>query len=347
MTPIKSAMLSFGMSGRVFHGPFLHTHSGFELASVWERHEQKAYRVYPNIHSYQTLEALLADDSIELVVVNTPTYCHYEQALAALQAGKHVIVEKAFTTTAAEAASLRDAATKTGKKIAVYQNRRWDSDFLTVRQVIEAGWLGPLNEVSFHFDRYKQALSPKQHKETQNPGAGLLNDLGPHLIDQALCLFGEPEAVFADIRTTRPGSQVDDCFQLLLYYPDFRVELKSGYLVREPLPAYVIHGRWGSFHKTRSDRQEERLLAGETPDAPDWGEEPLSDRGWLHTEFDGKLIREHIPTIKGNYLRFYDGVFNAIRNGSDMPVTAADGLLTMQVIEAARESSRSRKAIPL
>jgi scyllo-inositol 2-dehydrogenase (NADP+) len=202
-------------------------------------------------------------------------------------------------------------------------------------------------EAEFHFDRYKQELSPKPHKETPAPGAGILNDLSPHLVDQALHLFGMPEAVFADLRMTRPGSKVDDYFEILFYYPMLRVRLKAGYQVREPFAAYVVHGRDGSFLKSRGDIQEALLMINQRPNTTDWGTEPVSEQGLLHTEKDGEVIRERIPTLQGNYYDYYEGIYQSIRNNQPIQVTATDGIHVMQIIDACFKSNAERKVIDL
>ena len=190
-------------------------------------------------------------------------------------------------------------------------------------------------------------MSPKQHKETISSGSGILKDLGPHIIDQALCLFGLPRSVFADIRITRKNSLVDDYIDIVLYYPNFRVRLKAGFFVREANPAYVIHGKKGSFLKPRGDVQEDQLKLGKKPNLTTWGTESIEKRGLLHTEIDGKIINEMIPTLQGNYYDFFEGVYYSIINDSIEPVTAADGVAVMQIIEAAIQSSVQRKVIDL
>jgi scyllo-inositol 2-dehydrogenase (NADP+) len=347
MTPIKTAILSFGLSGKAFHAPFIKLHTGFALCGIWERTKSQSSAFYPDARIYRSLEEILADDSIELVVVNTPTATHFDYAKRSLEAGKHVVVEKAFTTTVEEAIALEKLAEQKQKKLSVFQNRRWDSDFKTVTKIVKEGWLGEIVEAEIHFDRFKDELSPKPHKEIPGPGAGILNDLSPHLIDQSLFLFGMPTAVFADLRITRPNSKVDDYFEILLYYPALRVRLKSGYQVREPLPAYSIFGRKGSFLKSRADVQETNLVANQIPNLSDWGTEPASEQGLLHTEKDGTIIREKIPTLQGNYYDYYDGVFRAIREDQPMPVTARDGIRVMQIIDAAVRSNRERRVIDL
>ncbi len=343
MQQIRTALLSFGMSGRVFHAPFIHLHPGLELYGVWERTKSASLEFYPDIKIFRSLEELLADDSIELVIVNTPTNTHFEYTKKVLEAGKHAVVEKAFTTTVAEAIALKQLAEQQHKKISVFQNRRWDSDFKTVKKIVEEGWLGDVTEAEFHFDRYKEELSPKMHKEIPSPGAGILKDLGPHLIDQALFLFGMPDALFADIRITRPVSQVDDYFEMLLYYTDKRVRLKAGYLVREALPSFVVHGHKGSFIKTRADVQESLLVENKKPGGTDWGTEPVSEEGLLHTEKNGTVIKERVHTLQGNYYAYYEGIYHAIANDTNMPVTVQDGINVMRIIEAAVQSSAAGK----
>ena len=347
MSAIKTAILSFGMSGRVFHAPFIALNPGFELAGIWERTKSESLEFYPDIKIYRSLDEILNDESIELVIVNTPTNTHYEYSKKVLLAGKHAVVEKAFTTSIAEAIELEELARSVNKKISVYQNRRWDSDFKTVRKIIEEGWLGNIVEAEIHYDRYRVALSAKLHKEIPGPGAGVLNDLGPHLVDQAICLFGMPLAVYADIRITRPNSLVDDYFELLLNYSDKVVRLKASCLVREPFPSYIIHGLKGSFHKSRTDVQETALLANQKPNLPNWGVEPIEERGYLHTEKDGNIIREKVPTEIGNYGTYYALVEKAIRENKEMPVTAQEGIQVMKIIEAAFKSSELKKQISL
>ncbi|MEJ7586342.1 MAG: Gfo/Idh/MocA family oxidoreductase [Ferruginibacter sp.] len=347
MPPIKTALLSFGMSGKLFHAPFIQAHPGFQLAGAWERSKQLIGDAYPGVTSYPSLEALLADESTGLVVVNTPTGTHYEYARQALLAGKDIIVEKAFTTTVAEAVELKQLAVKVNKNISVSQNRRWDSDFKTVKKIISEGWLGELNEAEIHFERFKTQLSPKPHKEIKSAGAGLLKDLGPHIIDSALCLFGFPGAIFADIRTIRPGSVVDDWFDIVLYYDNLRVRLKGGLLVRESSPGFIVHGTKGSFLKNRTDVQETDLLAGKIPNLTDWGTEPESEQGLLHTEKDGNIIREKVLSLQGNYYDYYDGVYKALTEDKPMPVTADDGINVMRIIESAIQSSNEKRVIAL
>jgi scyllo-inositol 2-dehydrogenase (NADP+) len=348
MQKVKTALCSFGMSGWVFHAPFIHLHDGFELYAVFERTKNLAEEKYPGIKTFRSLEAMLADDAIELVIVNTPNYTHFEYAKLALLAGKHVVIEKPFTNTVAEAEELIALAKKQNKKLSVYQNRRWDSDFKTVQKVVQQKLLGEVVEAEIHFDRYSETLSYKQHKETPGPGAGILYDLGPHLIDQALQLFGMPTAVFADTTNLRPISQVDDYLELILFYNNLRVRLKSGYLVRELLPAYIFHGTKGSFIKPRADVQEIDLQKSKSPAESDWGTEPEEGKGLLHTDKDGQnVIREYISSERGNYMAYYDGLHQALRHDKPLPVSAEDGLKVICIIEAAFKSVEEKNIVQL
>ncbi len=342
MKAIPSVLLSYGMSGRIFHAPFLEIHPGFELVGSYERSQKNIQKAYPGTYSYDSLEEVIQDEDIELIIVNTPIPTHFDYASKALRAGKHVVVEKAFTNSTAEAIELQKIAQEVGKHIFVYQNRRWDSDFLTVKKVYESGQLGDIVEAEFHFDRYNGAKSPKMHKELPGPGAGIIFDLGPHIIDQALYLFGKPTHVFADLRKTRPGTEVDDLFEILLYYPEMRVRLKAGYYFKVPVPAFQLHGKLGSFIKTRSDRQEADLDAGRKPEGDSWGQESPNDFGVIQVDGGNP---ERVPSEKGNFMAFYENVFQTLRGNESPAVGVQEGINSMRVIDAAIESSRAKKVI--
>jgi scyllo-inositol 2-dehydrogenase (NADP+) len=347
MLPVTTALCSFGMSGSVFHAPFIHLNPGFKLYAVWERSKNLAETKYPGVKTYRSLEELLNDDAIELVVVNTPSYTHFDYAKKSLLAGKHVIVEKPFTATADEATELIALADQYNKKISVYQNRRYDSDYKTVKKILDEKWLGDIIEAEIHYDRFNAALSPKLHKEIPGRATGIIYDLGSHLIDQALQFFGMPATLFADLAIFRPHSKVEDYMEILLIYPDFRVRVKGSYFVREPLPSYNMHGRKGSFIKARTDVQEKALQSGATPDSENWGTEPDNEKGLLHTEKDGKVIREYITSLKGNYMEYYDCIFEAIRNNKPVPVTAEDGRNVIHIIEAAYRSNTEKRIVEI
>lgn len=346
--PIRTGLCAFGMSGKVFHAPFLSCLPQFDLAAITERHQKAASAIYPDIISYHSVEDLLADPSLELIIVNTPNITHYEYVKTALELGKNVVVEKPFAATLAQAEELTQLAKAKQRFLVVFQNRRWDSDFLTVQEVIKKGLLGQLIEMEIHYDRYRLMLnSVKKHKEKPDVGVGNIFDLGPHLVDEAIVLFGKPEAVFAIVQSHRPDSLVDDYFDIKLLYPGFTCTLKSSLLAREPLPGYILHGVLGSFIKNRADTQEAQLQAGKQPCSPSWGEEYKADEGLLHTTIDGQDVRQNYPSLPGGYQHFFEKVYASIREGKPSPVPLNDSLLNMQIIEAALESSRKRKIVSL
>ena len=322
-TPIRTALLAYGMSGKLFQAPFLAAHPGFELYAVAERTEARMQHDYPSIRSYRSVAELLADASIELVVVNTPSATHFELASLALRAGKHVLIEKPVATSVAQLQELLALARQQGRHLLAYQNRRWDSDFGSVRRVAESGQLGQLLEAHFRFDRYKPALNVKRFKEEPGPGAGLLADLGPHIIDQAISLFGQPLSAHKTLGRNRPGSQVDDFFSLHLRYPrGLNVWLTSSLLVAAPGPAYVLHGTLGSYVKHRTDPQEAQLLQRCSPLDLSYGHEQPGQEGRLTLAApDGTLITTLDSASPGNYLGLFEAVFQTIRHGAAYPIS--------------------------
>jgi len=344
---IRTALVSYGMSGRVFHAPFIHLNPHFELVGSWERSQKNIEKAYPGTISFSSYEEILIDPSIDLIIVNSPNDTHYEYTKKALLAGKHVVTEKAFTVTEKEALELEALAQKMNKKLAVYHNRRYDADFLTLQKLIQEGSIGDFLDVQISFERYRTTLSPKVHKELPTPGAGVLYDLGPHLVDQALLLSGMPTSVFADIRMTRSVTKVDDYFTLLLYYPTHRILITSGMVFMQQLPAYKVYGTKGCFIKYRADIQEDELLAGKHPSGEDWGKEPESQWGTLSTDHEGSLSSKIIPSLPGNYGQFYALMADAILHNASVPTSAQEGAQIIKVLEAARKSASLKAVVDL
>jgi predicted dehydrogenase len=345
---INAGIASYGMSGKLFHAPFLEAHPHYNLAAIVERHKEESRVKYPNSKLYRSFEELIADKSIQLVVINTPVQTHFEYAKAALNAGKNIVVEKPFTVTASEAQELDDIAK--GKKLflSVYQNRRYDGDFRAIKDVIQENILGTLKEAELRYDRYRTGHSGKDHKEGDKPGAGNLHDLGAHLIDQAIQLFGFPEAVFADVFAMRDNMVANDYFEVLLYYPHpFRVRIKGTVFARESGYAYTIQGENGTFLQQRSDLQEARLQADEIPSLETWIPTPQGFDGILHTIINGEPVRKETRSEMGNYMDYYEEVYQALVNGAPNPVPASDAVLTMRIIDTALQSSKERRVISL
>jgi len=344
---IVTGITSFGMSSKVFHAPLLSFHEGFHLKSVCERTKNEAKGLYPNVNVVRSVEELLNDPEIELVIVNTPDHTHAEYAHKALMANKHVIVEKPFTLHASEGEDLLNLATRKNKLLTVFQNRRWDGDFMTIQKIVKNDLLGRLVEYEASFNRFRNYIQPNTWKEDVTSGTGTLYNLGSHLIDQALVLFGMPESVFADIRILRTDGQVDDFFDVHLYYEDLRVALKASYLVKEPGARYSLNGTHGSFLKCGLDPQEDCLKAGHLPTEPNWGGEPENLWGILNTEKGGLHYKGKVETIPGNYHAFYDNVYEALVNGAELAVKPSEAINVIKIIEAAQKSSESGKVIEL
>lgn len=342
---INAGLASFGVSGQVFHAPFINAHPGIRLHTIVERHGHKSEALYPDAAVVHSFDELIADRHIDLVIVNTPNRLHYEMAFKALKAGKNVIIEKPFTLTSREARQLEEYARLHGQLLSIYQNRRWDGDFLTVKKIIENGWLGELVTYEAHFDRFRQEVKEDAWKESGEPGAGILYDLGPHLIDQALFLFGPPQGVTAAIRKQRQDSKSDDYFKIEMDYPKLKVTLSAGMLVREPGPHFILHGMNGSFVKYGMDPQEAALKQGCPPGGENWGKENPDKFGTLNTEMNGLAVRGKVETIAGSYMNYYDDICHAIMNRRMPAVTAADGIMVMEIIENALKSNQEQKSI--
>jgi predicted dehydrogenase len=342
---IKVGLVGFGMAARVMHAPFLATLPQYTVTTVLERNREESKQLFPDAQIVRSLEALLAAD-IDLVVITTPNDTHLPYTLQALAAGKHVVLEKPFTISSPDAQELIDAAKQSGKVLSVFQNRRYVADFLTIKQILQNELLGPVHEFEAHYDRYRPQPKPNAWREENLPGSGILYDLGPHLIDQALCLFGLPLQITADIRKQRSHSVVDDYFDLRLDYGFTKVILKAGMLVREHGPRYVIHGTEGSFIKNGEDPQEAILKTGQLPVTPDWGSEPEEQYGLLHTTINGEAIREIYPSLQGGFGGYYKNLYETIVNSKPLSEKPEHGYNTIRLIELAFESHLAQATIP-
>ncbi len=329
------AIVGFGLSGRYLQGPFFVSNPAlFRVKTILSvsKNPQKSY----DVQVARTLDEILADAEIDLVSIASPNDTHFDYARRCLLAGKHVLVEKPFTATVAEAQELIALAQHQNKILTVFQNRRFDSDFLTVKKVVENKLLGELLTFEIHFDRYKPILNPKKWKETTGPSSGILYDLGAHIIDQALLLFGKPRSVSGETFRQRQGSDIDDAFEVRLDYGLLKVTLKSSLLVREEGPRYVLHGSKGSFVKYGIDVQEDQLKIGMWPKDRDFGIEPADKWGILNTEINGQHFRGHIETEVGNWSVLFENIYEAIVHGAELLVKPEQILEQLAIIEAVK-----------
>lgn len=345
ITPIKTALASFGMSSKVFHGPLLKVNKGFEVVSILERSREESKDLFPEAAIVRDFQALLDDQDVELVVINTPDVLHYEMARAALEAGKHVVVEKPVTQRSDDAEKLIKLARDKGVVLTVFQNRRWDADFRTVKKVVEEAKFGRLVEFESHFDRYRTYIAPNTWKEEGDEYMGVLYNLGSHMIDQAYVLFGKPDFVTAHLQIVRTGGMVSDYYDIRLQYKGFAALLKCSYLVKDPGPRYTIHGEYGTFHKYGIDPQEAMLKAGNLPQGEDWGAEDSDFWGTLVYEENGEEVEELVESINGNYSVFYDNVYDVIRNKAELFVKPEESLEVLKIMEACLQSNREKRTI--
>ena len=350
MQLVKVGLCAFGMSGKVFHAPFLKQHPGFFISGIVERSKEESKKDYPEVTIYRSVEEMLDNKEIELVVVNTPVQTHYQYVKLCLEAGKNVVVEKPFTINTSEAKELVQFAEAKNLFLSVYQNRRFDRDFLQIQKILSEKKLGDIKEVEIRFDRFRTESSGKDHKENPSKeGSGSLHDLGSHLIDQATQLFGYPEKLFADIFSMKGSSYANDYFEILLYYrDDLRVRLKSSVFIKEDHYAYKIHGNKGSFLQERSDKQESELQNGSMPYFDkDWVKPLDSPDGILIYIDNNAEKRELTWSDSGNYMHYYQQIYEHIVFGYALPSLGREVVQNMKIIDAALESAQQGKVIDL
>jgi predicted dehydrogenase len=343
---INVGLIGFGFAGRTFHAPVIRAVEGLRLVAILQRKGTEVASAYPDVRVARSVEELLASDSIQLVVIATPNVSHFDLARECLLAGRHVVIDKPFAPTYAEAAELVALAEKCGRLLSVYQNRRFDGDFKTLRNLFASETLGRVVLFESHYDRYRLQLRPGAWREQAGPGSGVFFDLGPHLIDQALTLFGAPEAISADIGVERDGAVVDDAFDLTLRYPRLRVLLRGTMLAVKPSPHFLVHGTKGSYVKYGLDPQENALKRGELPEGPNWGKEPEEAWGTLSLAEGDKVTERAVPTQPGDYREYYANVRDAILGKAALAVTPQGALSVMRVLQLARQSSDERRVIP-
>lgn len=329
---IKVGIVGYGLSGRYLQAPFFQSNPDFELKYIVTS-QIIDEKLFPETKATKTIDDLLRDEDIDLISICSPSYTHFEYGKKCLEAGKHVLLEKPVTATFQEAQILFQLANSKGLHLFVYQNRRFDSDFLTVKKVIESGVLGDILSYEAHFDRFKPLLNPKKWKEVLSPANGILYDLGSHLIDQSVCLFGRPSEVSGKVFTQREGSEIDDAFDIYLDYGKTKVTLKSSLMVKNQGPKYTIHGTKGSFVKYGIDVQEEHLVSGKWPISVDFGKEPKAFDGSLVSNISGLGFTGKIETLQGRWSQLFENISDVIQKNQPKFFKDEEILIQMQIIE--------------
>ena len=341
-TPLNVVLVGYGFVGKVFHAPLIQATPGLRLHTVVSRDAGKVHREWPHVQVVAEAHTAFADPAVDLVVIASPNDSHAPLAIAALEQGKHVVVDKPFTVTLQEAREVVTTASRAGRIVSVFQNRRWDADFLTVRRMVEQGALGRIAEYHSHFDRFRPVVQDRW-RERDEPGGGLWYDLGPHLLDQAIQLFGMPDAISVDIARLRDGAHAPDYVHATLRYPTLRAHLHAGALVAGNGLRFAVHGTRGSYLKHGLDVQEDQLRAGVVPGTPGWGVDTRAGEQVL--ERDGHLVADVAHAEVGDYRRYYTGMRDAILQGTPPPVTPQQALNVMRLIELGIRSSEEQRSL--
>ncbi|HEY1994235.1 MAG TPA: Gfo/Idh/MocA family oxidoreductase [Edaphobacter sp.] len=357
---IGVAVIGFGLAGQVFHAPFVSAVPGLRLEAIVQRKGDEAGKAYPSARILRSVNEALKDAKVQLVVVGTPNETHFDLAKQALLAGKHVVIDKPFAATSAEAKELKELAEKQGVVLAPFHNRRWDGDFLTVRRLLAEEAVGRLVTYESHFDRFRPLPRENTWKEGANAANGLLMDLGPHLVDQALTLFGAPVGITASVRKDRDKTDIEDAFDITLEYPAYsgehglRAHCRSSMLACDAAPRFLLHGTKGSFKKYGLDPQEAALVGGaKVPrlGEVEWLAEPESAWGTLTVApvlaGPATLVRTKVKTELGDYRGYYANVRDAINGVAKLAVTPEDGYRTVKLLEMARESWAEKRTLPV
>ncbi|HTF96338.1 MAG TPA: Gfo/Idh/MocA family oxidoreductase [Cellvibrio sp.] len=342
---LNVALCSYGMSGKVFHAPLITAEPRLKLHSILQRNEPTAVADYPHLTIVKSFDELINNPDIDLVVVNTPNEHHYPMTKAALLAGKHVVVEKPFTLHLDEGNELNALALQKKLILSVFQNKRLESDHLDAQKIIQSGELGRIVEVEWHYDRYRTNITHKKWKEDNLPGSGTWFDLGIHMVDSMLCLFGKPDSVFADMRSLRRVEGSTDYFNTIFYYDDMRVLLRSSTYVSEKGATVSIHGDKGSFLKFGQDVQEGQMMRGIIPGMAGWAQPGDDNYGILHTHNNGEAQRKNTPGQRGCYEHYYQNIVDAIMGHAPLAFKPEQSLLGIEVLLAAQKSAAQNSLI--
>lgn len=341
---IRVGLIGYGYASKTFHAPLIAGTPGMALAAVSSSDATKVHADWPGVPVVSEPKHLFNDPNIDLIVIPTPNDTHFPLAKAALEAGKHVVVDKPFTVTLSQARELDALAKSLGRLLSVFHNRRWDSDFLTVKALLSEGTLGEITFFESHFDRFRPQVR-NRWREQAGPGSGIWYDLAPHLLDQAMNLFGLPVSMTVDLAQLRPGAQTTDYFHAVLSYPQRRIVLHGTMVAAAESARYILHGTRGSYVKFGLDPQEERLKNGERLPQEDWG---YDMRDGVVTKVEGEtLVEETLLTIPGNYPAYYAAVRDALNGTGENPVPASQAIQIMELIELGIESAKHRATLCL
>ena len=344
-TPLQVGLIGYGLAGSVFHAPLIQHTPGLALHSIASSQRDRLLRSFTDVRICDQPAELFNDPALDAVVIATPNAEHAPLAIAALQAGKHVLVDKPFALDLAEAEAVVRAAQTAERVVTVFQNRRFDADFLTLQQLLVDGVLGEVAECHSHFDRYRPQVRDRW-RESDAPGAGLWMDLGPHLLDQMLQLFGWPQAISADLMAQRDGARSDDYFHAVLHYPRHRAIVHAGSLVAAARPRFAVHGGLGSYLKHGRDVQEDQLREGIAPGAPGWGLDPVHGQQ-VSVDAAGHEHSASVDNALGDYRRLYAAFRDAMLGTGAPTVSAEQALQLMRLLAAGTESARSGRRVEL
>jgi predicted dehydrogenase len=350
MSIINAAVIGYGLAGSVFHAPIINSTEGFHLKTIYTTNAERRKQInnlYPDTAVVSDVDAIFRDGDIGLVTVATLNDCHFELAEKAILAGKNVVVDKPFTIESKDADKLIELAEKKNVMLSVFQNRRWDGDFLTVKKIVESGMLGSLVEMECHWDKFRNETKGNWREENA-PGSGLWYDLGPHMVDQAVALFGLPKAVTADLRIQRACAKTIDNFEVILHYEKLKVTLKVGMLVKIETPRFILQGENGSFVKYGLDIQEDDLASGLTPlNKKNWGLEPEAQYGRISAVVGGVDFSGTVFSEPGDYREYYKNIHQVLTRGGKLTVTPQQAANNIKIIEQAIRSDKEKRTVEL
>ena len=345
-TLIKVAVVGYGLSANIFHLPFILYSQQYQLVAISSSQVQSVHQQFPMIDAYENAEQMIRECDADLIVITSPNDSHYALAKLALEYKRHLLIEQPITSTSEQALALAQLAQQHSLVLSVYHNRRWDGDFLTLKRVIESGKLGKIKVLQSNFDRFRPEVRARW-REKPGEGTGILYDLGSHLLDQALCLFGAPLSLTGNCKMLRENSQTVDYFQVTLHYTHLEVVLQSSPFAANPNTRFQLQGTKGSYIKYGLDPQEEQLITGVSPLAPAFGVEPPANYGieYISDELGQHCESKKLETITGCYAEFYSQLAYAISSGLTVPVSAIDGAKVVRLIELAMLSSEQGRTV--